>query len=246
MVIQDELHLLSEELGTFAAHYETLWQHLCRAGSSLPSKLLAATATISDYANQVRQLYALQPRRFPSEGWRDGQTFYAQRHDDLTRRLFVGALPSLIDTTRFSLTCGDAIRRELERLRALDPTDLITELELTTVRPSEVDEWLFAYELQLYYVNRKTDADRVLTYASRAGASGNPAPFAAQRLTGANRLAEISDVIHRVERETITTPAGLRLGSTSFSCWECLPRSPTTCRPPPAPAGRKSGSFSPP
>jgi hypothetical protein len=211
LVIQDELHLLSEELGTFAAHYETLWQHLCRAGSGLPSKLLAATATISDYANQVRQLYALQPRRFPSEGWRDGQTFYAQRHKNLTRRLFVGALPSLMDTTRFSLTCGEAIRRELERLRALDPTDVITELGLTTIGPSEVDEWLFAYELQLYYVNRKTDADRVLTYTSRAGASGNPAPFAAQRLTGANRLAEISDVIHRVERETISTPAGLRV-----------------------------------
>ena len=103
LVIQDELHLLAEELGTFAAHYETLWQHLCRTGSGLPSKVLAATATISDYANQVRQLYALRPRRFPSEGWIDGQSFYARRHDDLTRRIFVGALPSLMDTSTFSL-----------------------------------------------------------------------------------------------------------------------------------------------
>ena len=211
LVIQDELHLLAEELGTFAAHYETLWQHLCRAGSGLPSKVLAATATISDYANQVRQLYALRPRRFPSEGWRDGHSFYAHRHDRLTRRLFVGALPSFMDTTSFSLACGDAIRRELERLRALDPADLIAELGLTTVSPQDVDKWLFDYELQLYYVNRKTDADRVLTYASRAGATGNPAPFQAQRLTGANRLAEISDVIRRVEREAIATPAGQRL-----------------------------------
>jgi hypothetical protein len=211
LVIQDELHLLAEELGTFAAHYETLWQHLCRTGSGLPSKVLAATATISDYANQVRQLYALQPRRFPSEGWLDGQSFYAQRHDELTRRLFVGALPTFMDTPGFSLACGDAIRRDLERLRGLDPADVITELGLTSVRPSEVDEWLFAYELQLYYVNRKTDADRVLTHASRVGASGDPAPFQAQRLTGANRLAEISDVIRRVERETTGTPAGRRL-----------------------------------
>jgi len=211
LAIQDELHLLAEELGTFAAHYETLWQHLCRTGSGLPSKVLAATATISDYANQVRQLYALRPRRFPSEGWLDGQSFYAQRHEDLTRRLFVGALPSLMDTAAFSLACGDAIRRELERLRGLDPADVIAELGLTTVRPDEVEEWLFGYELQLYYVNRKTDADRVLTHASRVGKSGNPAPFLAQRLTGANRLAEISDVIRRVERETINVPAGRRL-----------------------------------
>jgi len=211
LVIQDELHLLAEELGTFAAHYETLWQHLCRTGSGLPSKVLAATATISDYANQVRQLYALRPRRFPSEGWLDGQSFYAQRHDDLTRRLFVGALPSLMDTTSFSLACGDAIRRELERFRGLDPADVITELGLSTVRPEDVDQWLFAYELQLYYVNRKTDADRVLTHASRMGGSGDPAPFDAQRLTGANRISEISDVIRRVERETLGTPAGRRL-----------------------------------
>jgi hypothetical protein len=211
LVIQDELHLLAEELGTFAAHYETLWQHLCRTGSGLPSKILAATATISDYANQVRQLYALQPRRFPSEGWIDGQSFYAQQRKNLTRRLFVGALPSLMDTTSFSLACGDAVRRELERLRSLDPADVIAELGLTTVTPDAVDEWLFAYELQLYYVNRKTDADRVLTHASRVGASGDPAPFQAQRLTGANRLAEISDVIRRVEQETTSTPAGRRL-----------------------------------
>jgi hypothetical protein len=211
LVIQDELHLLAEELGTFAAHYETLWQHLCRTGSGLPGKVLAATATISDYANQVRQLYALRPRRFPSEGWVDGQSFYAQRHDDLTRRLFVGALPSLMDTATFSLACGDTIRRELERLRGLDPADAVAELGLTTVRPDDVEEWLFGYELQLYYVNRKTDADRVLTHASRVGESGNPAPFQARRLTGANRLAEISDVIRRVERETINVPAGRRL-----------------------------------
>ncbi|WP_203919655.1 hypothetical protein [Rugosimonospora africana] len=213
LVIQDELHLLAEELGTFAAHYETLWQHLCRTGSKLPSKTLAATATISDYANQVRQLYALQPRRFPSEGWLDGQSFYARRHDDLTRRLFVGALPSLMDTTSFSLACGDAIRHELERLRALDPHEVIADLDLTSVTGDQVDEWLFAYELQLYYVNRKTDADRVLTHTSRVGQSGSPAPFEAQRLTGANRLAEISDVIRRVERETLDIPAGRRLAA---------------------------------
>ena len=93
----------------------------------------------------------------------------------------------------------------------MNSADVVAELGLTTVTPDRVDEWLFAYELQLYYVNRKTDADRVLTHASRVGVSADPAPFQAQRLTGANRLAEISEVIRRVERETITTPAGRRL-----------------------------------
>ena len=107
LVIQDELHLLSEELGTFAAHYETLWQHLCAVGSGLPSKVLAATATISDYENQVRQLYALTPRRFPTDGWEDGESFYARRHGDLVRRVFVGALPTQMDVVQFAIAAGE-------------------------------------------------------------------------------------------------------------------------------------------
>ena len=56
LVIQDELHLLAEELGTLDAHYETLFAHLCRAGSKFAPQSSRATATISDYENQVRQL----------------------------------------------------------------------------------------------------------------------------------------------------------------------------------------------
>ena len=228
----------------------------CPARSSPRPRQSATTPTRS--ASSTR----CGPAGSPAKDGSTGSLSTRGAHDNLTRRLFVGALPSLMDTTSFSLACGDAIRRELERLRGLDPAEVIAELGLTTVRPAEVDDWLFAYELQLYYVNRKTDADRVLTYTSRVGASGDPAPFQAQRLTGANRLAEISDVIRRVERETISTlpaagwpssrapassaTASTSRASTSSSCWECPPRSPTTCRPPPAPDGQRSGSSSPP
>ena len=134
LVIQDELHLLSEELGTFAAHYETLWQHLCAVGSGLPSKVLAATATISDYENQVRQLYALTPRRFPTDGWEDGESFYARRHDDLVRRVFVGALPTQMDVVQFAIAAGDAVRSEVTRLAHLEPDVAVKTLGLTATR----------------------------------------------------------------------------------------------------------------
>jgi hypothetical protein len=214
LVIQDELHLLSEELGTFAAHYETLWQDLCAVGSGLPSKVLAATATISDYENQVRQLYALTPRRFPTDGWEDGESFYARRHDDLVRRVFVGALPTQMDVVQFAIAAGAAVRGEVTRLGHLDPDIVVRTLGLTATAPSDVADLLFQYELECFYCNRKTHADRVHAWAERAGRDGQP-PFESVRLNGQTPLPEISDVIRRVDRESLTGNPQNRLGSIS-------------------------------
>ena len=214
LVIQDELHLLSEELGTFAAHYETLWQYLCAAGSGLPGKVLAATATISDYENQVRQLYALTPRRFPTDGWEDGESFYARRHDDLVRRVFVGALPTQMDVVQFAIAAGEAVRSEVTRLAHLDPDIAAKTLGLTATPPGDVAELLFQYELECFYCNRKTHADRMHAWAERAGRDGQP-PFESVRLNGQTPLAEISDVIRRVDRETLTGTPQNRLASIS-------------------------------
>ncbi|MGW5417395.1 helicase-related protein [Actinomadura geliboluensis] len=212
LVVQDELHLLSEELGTFAAHYETLWQHLCTVGSGLPSKVLAATATISDYENQVTQLYALTPRRFPTDGWTDGESFYAKRHDDLVRRVFVGALPTQMDVVQFAIAAGEVVRNEVARLGSIPPDVAAKTLRLAATAPTEVADLLFQYELQCFYCNRKTHADRVHARAERVGRDG-PMRFQSVRLNGQTRLAEISEVIRRVERETLATLPENRLGS---------------------------------
>lgn len=214
LVVQDELHLLSEELGTFAAHYETLWQHLCTVGSGLPSKVLAATATISDYQNQVRQLYALDPRRFPTDGWNDGESFYARRHDDLVRRLFVGALPTQMDVVQFAIAAGSAVRSEVARLARLDPKDATTLIGLIATEPEDVAELLFQYELECFYCNRKTHADRVHAWAERDGRDGRP-QFESVRLNGQTPLPEISDVIRRVDRESLSSTPKNRLAAIS-------------------------------
>ena len=211
LVIQDELHLLSEELGTFAAHYETLWQHLCTAGSGLPSKILAATATISDYENQVSQLYALTPRRFPTDGWIDGDSFYANRRDNLVRRLYVGALPNQMDVVQFALAASDTIRQELTRLGGLPPTEAIKVLDLTATNTGQVPELLFQYELQCFYCNRKAHADRAHSHSDKQGRTTLPG-FQSERLNGQTKLADISEVIRRVEREDLSVPAKERLG----------------------------------
>ena len=203
LIIQDELHLLAEELGTLAAHYETLFAHLCRAGSGRPPKVIAATATISDYENQVRQLYALKPRRFPTEGYREGETFYAARLA-LPRRLFVGALPSRLDTAQFAIAAAKTWRAELDALRALPPLDCISTLGLTAHDAAEIDALLFRYELHLVYANRKNDAERSHEQLRRAGLAG-PSRYEAEILTGDTPLADISAAIRRVEAETPAT-----------------------------------------
>jgi len=204
LVIQDELHLLAEELGTLDAHYETLFTHLCRVGSGRAPKVIAATATISDYENQVRQLYALRPRRFPSEGFREGETFYASRLD-LPRRLFVGALPSSWDTAQFGIAAAIRWREELDRLRSLPVEECIAELGLVAHRSAEeVSELLFRYELQLFYANRKRDAERAAESLRRVGDRG-PSRFEAELLTGDTALADISAAIRRVEAETLSS-----------------------------------------
>jgi hypothetical protein len=212
-VVQDELHLLAEDLGTFAAHYETLWQWLTtRQEPHLPSKVLAATATISDYEQQVNQLYALTPRRFPTDGYLEGDSFYALTHQDLARRLFVGALPSQIDVVEFSVLAGRTIRAEIEQLRADDANEVVRRVGLTYYGPGDVAALLFAYELQLYYANRKTHADRVNSEMAAAGSAGQPAEFRSVKLDGQTPLSTISEAIRRVEHETLTTPAAERLG----------------------------------
>lgn len=216
LVIQDELHLLAEELGTLAAHYETLFAHLCRRGSGRPPKIITATATISDYENQIHQLYAKTPRRFPTEGFREGETFYASRLD-LPRRLFIGALPSHVDTAQFGLAAAVTWREALEDLRGEAAAAVVARLGLRHyTTPDAVAELLFRYELQLFYANRKNDAERTHEQMRRLGIRG-PAFFDAELLTGDTPLAQISAAIRRVESEDLanTPDARQRLAAIS-------------------------------
>ena len=75
--IQDELHLLQQELGAFAGHYETLVRSCEEQVGTRPAKTIAATATIEGYEHQIRQIYGVpNARRFPTRGYSLLETFY--------------------------------------------------------------------------------------------------------------------------------------------------------------------------
>ncbi|UTW70520.1 hypothetical protein KHA80_09160 [Anaerobacillus sp. HL2] len=70
LFIQDELHLLKEELGALDAHYESVLLEYSRTFSKNEAhipKVIAATATIEAYENHINHLY-MKEQEIPFNG----------------------------------------------------------------------------------------------------------------------------------------------------------------------------------
>jgi hypothetical protein len=80
LVIQDELHLISGPLGSMSGLYEAVIEDLCTGGGTHPvkPKIVASTATIRRYREQVRNLYGRgDTRLFPPHGLAAEDSFFA-------------------------------------------------------------------------------------------------------------------------------------------------------------------------
>ena len=212
-IVQDELHLLEEELGTFASHYDTLLKVMQeRLGGGSPSKLLAATATIEAFEEQVRNLYAREARVFPSPGWRLGESFYVETDEDAVRRVYVGALPSRPDVTEFGALAQTYLHQEVVRMQR-NPDYGLQALGVDGVHGEAwLQKLLLDYELTLGYVNRKPHADRIAYELNRA--AGRPELDELLRLKvliggGADMgtpLAEIADTLNEIDGQYRAQP----------------------------------------
>lgn len=159
--IQDELHLLREELGAFAGHYETFLDTYQQRRQSVRQKIIAATATIEEYENQVAHLCDRKARRFPVPGPELGESFYATTLRDDTRRLFVGIMPHNYTHINAVVRLAELFHREVEDLRR-DPAGAIARLGLTSVTtPDEFLAVLLNYEVFLTYLLSKREGDRL-------------------------------------------------------------------------------------
>ncbi len=200
--VQDELHLLQEELGTFNAHYETLMDVLYkRLGSGKPTKLLAATATIEAFEAQVQQLYARRARVFPSDGPTLGESFYVTTQPDTARRVYVGALPYRTDVTEFGGLVQVYLHAEVIRMLE-DPIYGLAALGMDGVHDAAwLTRTLTDYELTLGYVNRKADADRIAYQLARAQGRGDlPEAIESHVLIGSSSsLADIAETLNRIQ-----------------------------------------------
>ena len=89
LIIQDELHLISDSLGTIAALYETAVDWLCSRNGRGP-KIIGSTATIRRAAEQTHRLFKRQAKQFPPSGVEAGDSFFYKEDLENPGRLYVG------------------------------------------------------------------------------------------------------------------------------------------------------------
>ena len=82
VIIQDELHLISGPLGSMVGLYEPIINELCadrRKDYVILPKIIASTATIRRYRDQIRSLYGRQDvALFPPQGLEESRSFFAE------------------------------------------------------------------------------------------------------------------------------------------------------------------------
>ena len=89
LIIQDELHLITGPLGSLMGLYESAVDFLCSQSGHRP-KIVASTATIRRYQDQIRGLFDREARQFPPPGLIAGESFFAAEDKTRPGRIFVG------------------------------------------------------------------------------------------------------------------------------------------------------------
>jgi hypothetical protein len=217
----DEVHLLNEELGTFASHYETLYQTLCQQIGDETPKVLASTATIAEYERQMENLFQKDSTRFPAAGPLQRETFYGELTETVERE-YLGFTPrnrshmyAVLDTI---IDYHQTIRDAYE----MDADELAKEAGLETLTDDQQEEILDLYETSLVYFNAKDRKDRyrenITKYAKNEMISdGYPTPIREQQLTADTESPELlSDLENPADtpfkNRTDTVPATSFIG----------------------------------
>ncbi len=89
LIIQDELHLITGPLGSLMGLYEGAVDFLCSRSGHRP-KVIASTATIRRYQDQIRGLFDRTARQFPPPGLIAGDSFFAAENKARPGRMYVG------------------------------------------------------------------------------------------------------------------------------------------------------------
>jgi hypothetical protein len=193
----DEVHLLNEELGTFASHYETLYQTLCeRIGGEKP-KILASTATISEYERQIENLFQTGATRFPAAGPVQGETFYGHLTETVERE-YMGFVPrnrshlyAVLDTI---IDYHQVIRDAYD----MQPEELGDASGVESLSADDQKMILDLYETSIVYFNAKDRKDRyrenIIKYANNEMVNdGYEAPIRERQLTADTESPELLD-----------------------------------------------------
>jgi hypothetical protein len=216
--IQDELHLLQEELGAFAGHYETMVRANEAVASGNWAKVIAATATIAGYSHQVRQIYGVREvRRFPNRGYDLSQTFYSILEPESTEpdanpkvaRVFATFRPPYLRPADAAARCIEILHENINRLQS-DPSAARSEVGLpATMTEDDIRDLLAYYSRTLTYVGKRDSGVRVRQRleqtSARAGSGlrpGETRDLNVDYLSAHSTLKEIATTIKKAEANT--------------------------------------------
>ena len=215
--IQDELHLLQEELGAFAGHYETMVRANEAAASVRPAKVIAATATIAGYVHQAQQIYGVRKvRRFPNRGYALDQTFYAMLEPQTpiantspkTARIFTALRPPFLRPADAAARCAEILHEAINELQR-DPVVASRLIGLGVTSEADIRELLVYYSRTLTYVGKRDSGVRIkqrLEQDSAREASGlrpgGERDLNVDYLSAHSTLKEIAATVKRAESST--------------------------------------------
>ena len=214
LMVPDELHLLEESVGSFDGHYETGVQTLQEIVDAGKTKILAPTATITAYEDQVYHLFLRPAERFPSPGPFLRENFYAMEQPE-TQRYYMGLIPhgkthinSIIDVL---FTFHEEVQNLL-RMAMESPEDLLTGVSLEGTDTSEalsadsiaeIIDTLTLYSTSLTYLLSKKDGDRLdQSFVSQLNAyfrgEGRP-PLNSERMTGGTPFEQVQTILNQLD-----------------------------------------------
>lgn len=205
--VQDELHLLKEDLGAFDSHYETSLMEMQKSipGSQRPWKTIAATATIEEFERHVEHLYLHRGRRFPTSGPSYEKTFFAETDPYRSSRLFVGVIPSGLTHINAMVAILWYFHREIVQLRNLSPVEFLQVTGIEGLIPETgVDRFLDQYEIGLNYVLTKKAGDQMAEsldaqVGNYLAEEGYP-ELVSEVLSSGTSSEKITEIMDRIEK----------------------------------------------
>ena len=190
--VQDELHLLRGGLGAIDSHYETLLDHLSRATGSPIAKIVASSATLAGYEDQVETLYDRKGRAFPQPGPQEGASFWTKDQDILARR-FVGLAPRGQTQEFANDRTAESLQRAVRRLIE-EPERVCTEIGIGVEHASFL---LLNYGTHVVYGSTIRDVEAAArSFETQPGVE----PLNVRALTGASPLEEVRSTLDRLEK----------------------------------------------
>lgn len=204
LMIQDELHLIRESLGTYDSHYELMIDYFCKhhTSSMRGMKVIGATATISNYEDQIQQLFLKNPHRFPCESIDLKKHFYSYIDESDLNRIIIGYAPfgrAVINGVAYSLKAlREVIWKYVQNPECIHEIKGLEDIELHDANKIIQDYWL-----SIEYNNVKIDSTNVV------GALNNPInielsdagirTYSAAKMTGDDSFQDVRKILAEIE-----------------------------------------------